>query len=134
MNGYTIGRLAQAAGVPVSTLRYYERAGLLQPEQRTSSNYRWYSFRSLQRVRFIRRAQQLGFTLKDVRRLLHLESGSPQARAQVRDILHRRLQTIEEQLRRLQQTQHVLQQALARCRRGRGCCAVLQMLQEEDSP
>ncbi len=134
MNGYTIGRLAQAAGVPVSTLRYYERAGLLRPEGRTSSNYRWYSPRSLQRVRFIRRAREMGFRLQDVRRLLALECDSPAARFQVRRLLDRRLRAIEEQLRRLRETQRALRQALARCRRGRGGCAVLQMLQEEATP
>ncbi len=134
MNGYTIGRLAQAAGVPVSTLRYYERQGLLEPEQRTASNYRWYSARALQRVRFIRRAQQLGFTLQDVHLLLQLEDSSRGARSRVRELLSRRLQAVEEQLRRLQQTRQVLRQALDRCRRSRGCCAVLQMLQEDAAP
>ena len=134
MNGYTIGALARAAGVPVSTLRYYERQGLLEPEQRTESNYRWYSARSLQRVRFIRRAQQLGFTLADIRHLLQLSGDLPEARTQVRRILSARLQAIERQLEQLEHTRRVLRQALARCRRSRACCAVMQMLEEEHTP
>jgi DNA-binding transcriptional MerR regulator len=64
---YTITQLAQAANVPTTTLRYYERAGLVLPEGRSQGNYRLYSDESLRRLRFIRAAQAVGFTLDDVR-------------------------------------------------------------------
>lgn len=67
--GHTIGRLAGVAGVPVSTVRYYERAGLLRPEARTGGNYRFYGPASLARLRFIRAAQATGFGLKDIQEL-----------------------------------------------------------------
>ena len=63
---YTIGRLAKVAEVPVSTVRYYEQRGLLRPESRTESNYRIYGPASLRRLRFIRVAQETGFTLEDI--------------------------------------------------------------------
>ena len=62
---YTIGRLAKAADVPVSTVRYYEQRGLMEPDERTRSSYRIYSPEALRRLRFIRAAQSSGFTLKD---------------------------------------------------------------------
>ena len=68
----TIGRLAEQAGVPVSTVRYYERRGLLAPEERSPSRYRLYGPAVLRRLRFIRAAQRSGFTLEDIRRILAL--------------------------------------------------------------
>jgi DNA-binding transcriptional MerR regulator len=68
----TVGHVARLAGVGVPTLRFYERAGLLSKPMRTASNYRVYSDEAVQRVRFIRRAQELGFTLKEIKELLAL--------------------------------------------------------------
>ena len=68
----TIGPLAHAAGVAVSTVRFYERQGLVGPEDRSSAGYRFFSRETVQRVRFIRRAQELGFTLREVRDVLRL--------------------------------------------------------------
>jgi DNA-binding transcriptional MerR regulator len=67
---FTIGELAKAAGVPTSTIRYYERANLLRPSGRTASNYRLYSAEDLERLCFIRAAQSTGFTLEHVVKLL----------------------------------------------------------------
>ena len=64
----TIGVLATAAGVPTSTVHYYQREGLLRPSARSISNSRLYSAEDLQRLRFIRAAQAAGFTLHDVTR------------------------------------------------------------------
>ena len=66
----TIGQIAKAAGVPTSTVRYYERAGLLRPTSRTAANYRVYSAGDLERLRFIRAAQATGFQLEDVKKQL----------------------------------------------------------------
>ena len=63
---YTIGQLAKEANVPTSTVRYYERVGHLQPDGRSSGNYRVYSPAALKRLRFIRAAQATGFTLDDI--------------------------------------------------------------------
>lgn len=77
---YTIGELAEEVGVPTSTLRYYERSGLVSPDGRTSGNYRIYGAAAVERVRFIRAAQATGFTLEDIARLLDFKDGD-QSRA-----------------------------------------------------
>jgi len=68
--GFTIGNLARAAGVSVETVRYYERRGLLERPVRRGSEYREYSDSDVERLRFIRRAKDLGFTLAEIRALL----------------------------------------------------------------
>lgn len=67
---FTISRLAKAAEIPTSTVRYYERIGLLEAEQRSYGNYRLYGEKSLEKLKFIRAAQAIGFTLDGVRALL----------------------------------------------------------------
>src|SRR5438876_10899472 len=71
----TIGQLAGAAGVATSTVRFYERAGLLRADHRSAGNYREYDEQSLERLRFIRSAQAVGLSLKDVVELLKLTRG-----------------------------------------------------------
>ena len=68
----TIGELAQRAEVPISTLRFYEKRGLLLPQSRSEAGYRHYADKDIVRARFIKRAQQLGFTLKEIEELLAL--------------------------------------------------------------
>jgi MerR family copper efflux transcriptional regulator len=74
MESIGIGALAAAAGVSIDTVRYYERAGLLSPRGRLPSGYRRYSNQELARLRSIRRAQSLGFSLNEIRELLDLSS------------------------------------------------------------
>lgn len=69
-----IGTLAKRAGVGIDTVRYYERQGLLKPRERLASGYRRYSELELSRLRFIRKAQVLGFSLSEIRELLSLSS------------------------------------------------------------
>ena len=72
---YLIGQLAKAAGVKSDTVRFYERSGLLPAAARTDSGYRVYSEQSLQRLRFIKKAQALGFSLDEVRRIMAMQGG-----------------------------------------------------------
>src|SRR4051812_7515770 len=72
MTTHTIGQLARLAGVPTSTVRFYERAGLLRPDARSGGNYRHYGDAAVGRLRFIRSAQATGFSLGDIRELLSL--------------------------------------------------------------
>lgn len=76
---YTIGQVAQVAGVPTSTLRYYERIGLLQAAGRIAGNYRRYGMEALEQLRFIRAAQATGFSLEDVTALLQLRDAPASA-------------------------------------------------------
>ncbi len=78
MNRLTIGELAEQAKVHVETLRYYERRGLIEQPPRSASNYRLYPENAVRRVRFIKRAQELGFSLNDVKELLSLRA-APEA-------------------------------------------------------
>jgi MerR family transcriptional regulator, copper efflux regulator len=72
MDGLTIGEVAQQAKVHIETLRYYERRGLIERLPRSASNYRLYPEEAVHRVRFIKRAKELGFSLKDINELLSL--------------------------------------------------------------
>lgn len=78
MSTLTIGKLAKTCDVKVDTVRYYERKGLLLPLERTESGYRVYSADSVKRLRFVRKAQSLGFTLEEIKELLSL-SDQPEA-------------------------------------------------------
>lgn len=131
---YTIGRLAKTAAVPISTLRYYEQRGLLQPEQRTGSNYRLYGRESLERLRFICIAQRHGFTLEDIALLLDLRDGSSaECCDQVEVLVGKRLDHVVEQLRELQRVQEVLKGTLNWCRNPSedGRCRVLDDLDSQ---
>ncbi|WP_133176245.1 heavy metal-responsive transcriptional regulator [Pelagivirga sediminicola] len=91
---FKIGALAKATGVKIDTLRYYERIGLLSPEGRTEAGYREYAHDAIQRLRFIRKAQGLGFSLSEIGKLLVFGS-SPESTAG--DILEITEQKIAEQ-------------------------------------
>src|SRR5438477_12125781 len=83
----TIGGLARVAGVPVSTVRFYERRGLLRPDARSAANYRHYSSATAERLKLIRLGQSSGLSLKDVQKLLVLLSPG-QTRSPCDDIQH----------------------------------------------
>jgi MerR family mercuric resistance operon transcriptional regulator len=107
----TIGELARSAGVPVSTVRYYERQGLLRPAGRSPSNYRLYSEDEARRLRFIRAAQATGFALEDVRELLR-----PARCGRVQTLIEHRLHVIEARMRELLHVRRVLRRSLEECR------------------
>lgn len=107
----TIGELAKAAEVPTSTVRYYERAGILRPSGRSAGNYRVYSATELERLRFIRAAKATGFTLDDIRSLLR-----PAACGKVQSLIEQRLSDVSERMRELRHVQKVLRASLSECR------------------
>lgn len=115
----TIGHLAKATGVKVVTIRYYEQAGLLPIPHRTDGNYRIYKAEHLQRLQFIRRLRDLGFTLEQVRDLLRLASDRTQSCAEVNRITHGHLVTVQEKIRDLQKLASELRR-LSRCCKGGG--------------
>jgi len=129
---YTISRLAKAVGVPTTTLRYYERAGLLRPEHRSQGNYRLYTEQSLHRLKFIRAAQAIGFTLHDVKTLLGMESGDARSCAEVQTVIQERLAEVAARLKDLRDVQRVLKSALAKCQKTQqaGRCYVMETLQK----
>jgi len=112
---YNIGQLARVARVPVSTLRYYERVGLLAPAGRAHNNYRFYTQDTLQIVRFIRAAQATGFTLEDVRTLLTLWHGQSALCKDVQPLVAKRLAEVTQRLQDMQHIQRILTSMLAIC-------------------
>lgn len=126
----TIGQLATEAGVPVSTVRYYEGRGLLEPEKRTASRYRLYGPSALHRLRFIRAAQSSGFTLADAGKLLELRDGNADPCGEVQELVGSRLDAIETELTRLKRVRGVLRETLTWCQkpRAKGCCAAVSRL------
>lgn len=119
----TIGEVAQAAGVAATTLRYYEREGLLSPSDRTRAGYRLYDDSAVERLEFIRAAQAVGFTLDDIRALLQLNGDSPCK--QVQALIERRLAEVDEKLADLRRVRATLANALERCRKSKKGCAVV---------
>ena len=113
----TIGRLAKAAGVNVETIRYYQRRGLLPEPPKPPGGQRRYPGAVLERLNFIRHAQQLGFSLEEVRQLLELAHG--RANAAVRAMAERKRETIGTRLAELQKI-HTRLEALIEESRRRG--------------
>jgi len=99
-----IGQVAAEVGVSVDTLRYYERLGLLPRAARTSSGYRLYDRRVIERVDFIKRAQSVGFTLEEIRQMLSLETADPQTCGHVLGMIEAKLRELDrryEEIKRL---------------------------------
>lgn len=111
----TIGELAREAGIPVSTVRYYERTGLLRPAERTESNYRLYGTEEADRLRFIRAAQATGFTLADIQALLQHKDGVIPPCRDVRLLIQSRLAQVRDRMSELRHIQKVLGAYLDDC-------------------
>ena len=124
---YSIGELATAAGVPASTVRHYEREGLLVPDGRSESNYRLYGERSLDRLTFIRAAQASGLALDDVKQLLAVRDGTTAPCREVQLLLECRLEDTEQRLAHLRRVRSVLRASLSACKvsAARGRCQVI---------
>jgi MerR family mercuric resistance operon transcriptional regulator len=114
----TIGGLAKSCNVPTSTVRFYERRGLLTPDARTQSNYRTYSGSSAERLKFIRAAQATGFSLKDIREMLSLTYSDEPPCAEVAALIKRRLDDVKQRLGELKRIDRALSRALKSCCKG----------------
>ncbi len=136
MPRYTIGQLARAAGVPTSTVRYYERSRLLHPDGRTDGNYRVYGPTALERLRFIRAAQAIGLTLEDIATLLDFRDGRTAPCREVQTLIEERLSEMEKRLEQLRHVEAVLRSSLRMCRRTErsGRCQVIEKLKVAASP
>src|SRR4051794_13043758 len=115
MQTFSIGQLARSVGVPISTVRYYERAGLLKPEARTGGNYRVYSQQSLERLQFIRSAQAVGLSLDDVEKMLDVANGSDEPCTEIISLAQRRLDEVREKLKHLKTVEKTLARAVKNC-------------------
>ncbi|MCZ7566090.1 MAG: heavy metal-responsive transcriptional regulator [Burkholderiales bacterium] len=134
MQNVTIGKLARDAGIGAGTLRYYERLGLLPPANRTASGYRMYGAAAAQRLRFIRRAQALGFSLVEIAELLAL-SDNPRTRARdVKRATQAKIADIARRIEALERMRRGLAELEARCsgHGGTGECPILAALNQPD--
>jgi MerR family transcriptional regulator, mercuric resistance operon regulatory protein len=111
--------LAARAAVNPQTLRYYERRGLLAEPVRTSGGYRAYPDGAVARVRFVKRAQDLGFTLAEVETLLELAEGGPDSCARVRALAEEKITDLRRRIADLQALQSGLSRLVATCERPR---------------
>ncbi len=116
-NSLTIGQLAALAQVNVETIRYYQRRGLLDEPSKPLGGHRRYAVETARRVRFIKRAQQLGFTLEEVKGLLRLEDG--QSCRETRLLAEKKLEQIEARIDDLSRMRHMLKSLIAECTAGK---------------
>jgi len=129
-----IGQLAQRAAVNLQTIRYYEREGLLPEPPRLSSGYRLYTDSMVRRIRFIKRAQEIGFSLAEIRELLSLRADGRRERNEVRAIAQAKIADIEDKMRTLKAMKTVLNRLTERCS---GCgpaseCPILESIDSEE--
>jgi MerR family mercuric resistance operon transcriptional regulator len=124
----TIGRLAGAAGVNVETVRYYQRIGLLQTPERPRHGVRSYGEGHLARLRFIKSAQRLGFTLGEVEALLQLDGGKC---AEARAVAEHRLAEVRAKREQLVRLEAALEGLITSCESGApGTCALIDALRQ----
>ncbi|BCX89840.1 MerR family transcriptional regulator, mercuric resistance operon regulatory protein [Methylomarinovum tepidoasis] len=130
MAALTIGALARRAGVHVETIRYYQRLGLLPVPERPPSGFRRYREADLQRLRFIKRAQRMGFSLREIGELLRLEQADCR---QVQQLAEQKLAQVEARLAELERLRTVLAEAVGSCRKQptSGCELLRRLLADE---
>lgn len=129
----TIGSVAKLAGVPLTTVRFYERAGVVRPVNRTAAGYRLYPPDAVARIQFTRRAQELGFTLREVKELLALRADGAKSCRKVRMAANAKIADIQARIRSLQRMARALTQLADECEtqaQGTGC-PLLQYLENK---
>ena len=134
MKSLTIGRLAKQAGVNLETVRYYERRGLLPRPPRSASGYRLFPAEAARRLRFIRRAQELGFSLSEIGDLLSLRMSRRTTSAGIRARAEAKISDIEAKIKSLDSMKKTLRKLTTACD---GCapladCPILESLERED--
>ena len=128
MTKLTIGRLADEAGVNVETIRYYQRRGLMPEPDKPINGHRRYTVDAVRRVRFIKRAQVLGFTLEEISSLLELDEAH--ACVETRELAAHKLEVIESKLADLKAMRKALASLLRECDAGAvtGACPIIHAL------
>ena len=127
-----IGALAKQGKVNIQTIRYYEKVGLLMPTQRRESGYRVYDLSALERLSFIKRAQGLGFTLREIKELLglHGSNSKSNSRSGVRAKAQMRIADIREKIAALKKLEIILKKLIRDCENGAdtGPCPILEYM------
>ena len=128
-----IGKVADQSGVKVQTVRYYERCGLLPKPARSASGYRKYSDESVRRLRFIKQAQTLGFSLSEIKELLSLRMQPGATCGDIRKRARQKIGTVNVKIEELQRIKDALSKLATACQ-GKGPtsdCPILEALESE---
>jgi len=112
---HNIGEAAAATGVSAKMIRHYEGIGLIPPASRTFANYRLYNDSDLHRLRFIKRARNLGFSIKQIEALLGLWNNQRRASAEVKKLAQAHVQELDEKIREMRAMQRTLQSLARHC-------------------
>ncbi|WP_027857501.1 heavy metal-responsive transcriptional regulator [Marinobacterium jannaschii] len=115
MSTFKIGEIARQSGLSVEAIRYYERRGLISPAQRLPSGYRLYNDSTLQRLHFIQRCKDLGFSLEEILELLNLQTDPDTSSALVKQKIETKIRLVEQKIEQLQSLQHSLQTLSSLC-------------------
>jgi len=135
MDMLSIGQVARRAGVGVETVRFYERQGLLEEPPRRTSGYRQYSEQVIKRLHFIKRAQKLGFSLKEITELLLLRVDGQTSCEEVKGRTEAKIAEVEQKLLELQRMRQALLQVATLCT-GQGpasACPMLDALDQQET-
>ena len=133
MGNMTIGQMARSAGASVETIRFYEREGLLEHPARSASGYRNYPPEAVARLRMIRQAKELGFSLNEIKELLALRVAPGKSCSDVRARTERKIADIDQRIAALKRMKAALARLAAACL-GRGPtseCPILEALESE---
>ena len=112
-----IGQVARRTGLSIDAIRFYEREGLLPPPSRTQGGYRVYREREVADLEFIQRAQQLGFSLSEIRELFSIQRHPQEVCVQVRDLITQKLSVVRGKIAELERLEAELAGALRQCRK-----------------
>jgi MerR family mercuric resistance operon transcriptional regulator len=135
MDGMTRGEVAEKAGVNPETLRYYERKDLIPKPPRSDGGFRLYDDSYVERLRFIRRAKDLGFTLAEIKDLLELRVDDEATCRDVKAQADEKIEEVEEKIRALQRIRNALTQLAAACEDSQGPtseCPILDAMENTD--
>jgi DNA-binding transcriptional MerR regulator len=110
-----IGEMAAQAGVHIQTVRLYERMGILKEPRRTRAGYRDYSAEAAETIRFIKSAQEMGFTLREIKTLVRLRDGGDHPSGQIRDLALLKIDEINQKIARLERMREALRRGLEDC-------------------
>ncbi len=136
MNGMTIGKVAARTGVGIETIRFYERQGLIAEPARRPSGYRDYPPAVIERIRFIKRAKELGFSLREIADLLSLRVDTDRTCADVYERATAKINEIDEKVRELERMKGALEFLASTCSGTgpTGECPFLEALEQENGP
>ena len=139
--GLQIGKVSERTGLSIDAIRFYEKQRLLDRPPRTEGGFRLFSAQDIERIHFIRRAQQLGFSLPEIRALLVLRRDDGEACSHVLDLLRGKVTTVRNKIRELGVLEEQLTKSLRKCERQlkasgdshKGCCPVIEEIAQRGS-